>query len=102
MSSDRAEPQFNTCPLCDEPIGPGHEGDISPTSLHTPEGARQTHRSCMLREVIGGIGHLIAHDYWCTQHGDPDAGLTRRQSALLVDVYVTIVGIEKAEPRVEH
>lgn len=78
--------------MCDEPVVPGD--DISPTSLHTQDGPQRTHRSCMLREVTGGIGHLIAHDYWCTQRHDPDAGLTRRQSALLVDVYVAVVGTQ--------
>jgi hypothetical protein len=81
------------CPMCNEPVRQGD--DISPTSLFTEEGPQTTHRSCMLREVIGGIGHLIAHDYWCIQRHDPDAGLTRRQSALLVDVYCAVVGIER-------
>jgi hypothetical protein len=42
------------------------------------------HRECMLREVMGGIGHHIAHDYWCLRRGDPDAGFTYRESALMV------------------
>lgn len=62
--------------------------------IGTPDGMRMAHRTCMLREVIGGIGHLIAHDYWCTQRHDPDATLTYRQSALLVDVYCAVIGIE--------
>jgi hypothetical protein len=53
----------------------------------------------MLREVMGGIGHHIAHEYWCTQHHDPDAGLTRRQSSLLVDAYLNVVGIDNAVQR---
>lgn len=55
-----------------------------------------THRECGLREVMGGIGHLIAHEYWCTQKHDPDAGLSYRHSALLTDAYVHIVGIKSA------
>ena len=51
------------------------------------------HRECFLRETIGGIGHLIAHEYWCSQRSDPDAGLTYRQSALLTDLYVALVGV---------
>jgi hypothetical protein len=81
------------CPLCDEPVRPGEQ---AADPLHTPEGPRRVHRACMLREVIGGIGHLIAHDYWCRFKGDPDAGLTRWQSARLVDVYISVVGIETA------
>jgi hypothetical protein len=42
---------------------------------------------------MGGIGHLIAHDYWCGgERSDPDAGLTYYQSAQLVDAYVQVVG----------
>lgn len=86
---------MTACGLCEEPVQDGDEG---PTPLHTPEGPRVTHRACMLREVIGGIGHLIAHDYWCVVHGDPDAGLTRRQSAQLVWTYSLIVGIDPTKP----
>lgn len=60
------------------------------------------HRECSLRSVMGGIGHLIAHDYWCTERHDPDAGLTYRQSALLVDVFVMVVGVDEAARRAER
>jgi len=42
------------------------------------------HRECMLREVLGGIGHHIAHEYWCVRRQDPDAGFTYRESAEMV------------------
>jgi hypothetical protein len=42
------------------------------------------HRECGLREVLGGIGHNIAHEYWCLQKHDPDAGYTYRESAQMV------------------
>jgi len=74
------------CELCGEPCDEPFEG--------TP--LMHTHRECGLRSVVGGIGHLVAHGYWCVQKGDPDAGMTYRQSALLVDAYVHIVGIEQA------
>ncbi len=51
------------------------------------------HRECGLREAMGGIGHCIAHDYWCLQMHDPDAGLTYHQSAKLVWTYYNVVGI---------
>ncbi len=51
------------------------------------------HRQCQLREALGGIGHCIAHDYWCLQMHDPDAGLTYHQSAKLVWTYYNVVGI---------
>jgi len=74
-----------TCPLCEEEV----TGDWA--TLYTEEGARQAHRVCMLREVLGGIGHLIAHEYWCAK-GDPDAGLTPYQSAQLAEAYFLVVG----------
>lgn len=57
------------------------------------------HRECSLRNVMGGIGHLIAHDHWCVQRNDPDAGLTYHQSALLVDAFVAVVGVDEAARR---
>jgi hypothetical protein len=83
--------------MCNEPVMRGD--DIAPDPLYTPEGPRTTHRECMLREVLGGIGHLVAHPYWCTEQHDPDAGLTRRQSALLVDAWVRIMGVEATVAR---
>jgi hypothetical protein len=78
-----------TCNICNERIV-----DMDTAPMGTPEGPGTCHRACVLRAVTGGIGHLIAHDYWCTQMGDPDAGLTPRQSALLVDEYVNVVGLQ--------
>jgi hypothetical protein len=74
------------CVLCQEEMSPHQNVNAN---LFEP-----MHRECTLREVMGGIGHLIAHEYWCAYHGDPDAGLTFRQSALLVDLYVHLVGTE--------
>lgn len=75
------------CMLCDEPVKP-HEDRAEANMV--------AHRECMLREVAGGIGHHIAHEYWCLGKHDPDAGLTRRQSSLLVDLYIHLVGVEGA------
>jgi hypothetical protein len=74
------------CSLCDEPM---HEEENINRAVGWP-----MHRECTLRMALGGIGHLIAHDYWCTQKHDPDAGLTYRQSALLTDAYVRVMGVE--------
>jgi hypothetical protein len=52
------------------------------------------HRACALRNVLGGIGHLLDHDHFCTVLGDPDAGLDYRTSALLVDELVTRKGVD--------
>jgi hypothetical protein len=76
------------CLLCEEPIGDTEFTD----PIGTPEGPRLAHRICMLRDVIGGIGHLIAHPYWCDERNDPDAGLSRYQSARLVQTWVEVVG----------
>ena len=74
------------CVLCDEAIWP--DDDWVPMNP-----VQSAHRECSLREVIGGIGHLLAHEYWC--HRDTDAGLTRRQSALMVAKLVDLLGVEE-------
>jgi hypothetical protein len=74
------------CPWCDTPIEPGDE--LAPGSLHVDGVVRDAHRECALRSVMGGIGHLTDHYYWCKQMNDPDGGFTYRQSALLVDQWV--------------
>jgi len=84
------------CVLCEEEV---EEQDMSAWPIHTEYGQRQAHRQCMLRSSIGGIGHLIAHQFWCNEMGDPDAGLTYRQSALMVQRWVEVVGIEDAVTR---
>lgn len=61
------EPITDSCPLCDQWCDAG-----------------PSHRACALREVLGGIGHLVDHDRWCVREGDPDAGMTYRESALCV------------------
>lgn len=70
------------CEMCGEPCGEPFKGVVTMVG----------HRECFLRDGMGGIGHLLAHEYWCSQRGDPDAGLTYRQSALLVDAWVQAVG----------
>lgn len=83
------------CIYCDEPL----LGNVAAGVIHTEEGPRYGHRECALREVLGGIGHHVAHEYWCKQHHDPDAGLTRRQSARLVAAWVEIMGLNEAVER---
>jgi len=67
------------CALCGEAILP--EEDARPVGGRD----RGAHRECLLRAVVGGIGHLEDHAYWCTYRGDTDAGHTYRESARLVD-----------------
>lgn len=78
------------CPLCDEPVDPAADQQ----EISTPEGRMSAHRECLLREVLGGIGHLLDHEYWCNQMHDPNGGMTHRQSALAVDEWVHLHGVE--------
>jgi len=80
--------QLVQCPLCEEVIGAGEE-------VNAVSGNR-AHRECLLRSVIGGIGHLEDHQRWCIEAGDPDGGRTYRQSAIEVDQWVVEHGIEEA------
>lgn len=68
-------PVGNICMHCEEAIEDGDAGRITPTGL-------TEHRECSLRSVMGGIGHHVDHDRYCKT--DPDAGLSRRQSSILV------------------
>lgn len=52
------------------------------------------HRSCMLRSVSGGIGHLLDHHRFCVVDGDPDAGMTYRDSARCVDALMDRFGVD--------
>ncbi len=74
------------CVLCTEPV------DIAEYYLRMGDG-EPVHRECMLRNVMGGIGHLENHEHWCLVMHDPDAGRTYRQSALEVDQWVTKHGV---------
>jgi hypothetical protein len=55
------------------------------------------HRECLLRSALGGIGHLIDHEHFCRVKHDPDAGMTYRESAKLVDVWVQLKGVDAAD-----
>lgn len=69
----------DTCRFC-EP----REGAFDP---------RDQHPECAVREVLGGIGHLTDHEYWCNKVGDPDMGLTYRESARRVMAWARENGI---------
>jgi hypothetical protein len=61
------------CILCNEEIKDGES--------RTPH-AFFAHVECAFRSVVGGYGHLVDHHYWCSERGDPDGGMSYRQSAL--------------------
>jgi len=77
------------CIYCDEECDPNPDRVVG-----TMMGPRYFHQECALREVLGGIGHQIAHEFWCTRMHDPDAGLTRRQSSLMVAFMYEMLGDE--------
>lgn len=73
------------CEFCDPRPGPWFD-------------PRDQHPECALRSALGGIGHLTDHGHWCVDQGDPDMGLTYRESALLVAEWVEEHGIHAAFP----
>lgn len=79
------------CVLCNDPITgpPANSSNL----------AQPMHQECALREVLGGIGHLLDHYHFCVDRQDPDAGLPYRVSAILVDAYVQAVGTKSAVSR---
>jgi len=84
----------NVCPLCDdpEPVLPVEAGESKVDGL-------LTHRDCLLRVVLGGIGHLENHSFWCVGMHDPDGGRTARQSGIEVAAWVRAHGVESAVGR---
>lgn len=69
------------CVLCYETITDGQESRPINDGMFA-------HRECLLRSVLGGIGHLENHEMYCIGMRDPDGGRTYRQSALEVDEWV--------------
>lgn len=84
----------NICSLCEdpEPVLPLEAGKS------TVDG-RLVHRDCLLRVVLGGIGHLEDHAYWCREMHDPDGGRSARQSGIEVAAWVREHGVEAAAAR---
>jgi hypothetical protein len=88
-------PVGELCLLCEEAV---HEHDRGTFMLSAyrpgePLGYHPVHRECSLRSVIGGIGHLENHTYWCKEKHDPDGGRTFRASALMVWHWVQVRGV---------
>lgn len=76
----------SVCSMCTEPISAA-EATEAMLVMGQP-GGLFAHRECLLRAVLGGIGHIENHSYWCHEMHDPDGGRTYRQSALEVDAWV--------------
>lgn len=77
-------PVGEPCVHCDEPVQAGQQGSFVYVALEGLDVQRPAHKECSLRVVLGGIGHLENHPYWCNLVGDPDGGRSTRQSALEV------------------
>jgi hypothetical protein len=73
-------PLDRPCFMCEVPIKEGDQGSF----IFAENGAEPIHKECSLRSVLGGIGHLTDHTFWCTRMGDPDGGKSYRASALAV------------------
>jgi hypothetical protein len=81
---------MDTCLLCNQTIHVGQKtGPVNGTS--------QAHWECLMRSVLGGIGHLEDHQHWCIEVGDPDGGRSYRQSAVEVAEWVKEHGDAYAE-----
>jgi hypothetical protein len=77
------------CALCDEEIlSRKDRADII---------TMDSHRECMLRNVLGGIGHLLDHAHFCKGELGPDAGLDYRTSSLMVDIWVNRVSKKRSD-----
>lgn len=79
------------CLLCTEQIVEGDRGTLH-ANFHG--GLDPVHVECGMREVLGGAGHLAAEPHGPGGCGDPDGGLSRRESALLVWEWVERMGSE--------
>lgn len=83
----QAKPRYPACMLCFDDVTP-NDTAADGTWYDQAGSVRVVHRECGLRSVLGGIGHLTNHDYWCKENVDPDGGHTYRRSAQLVWVWV--------------
>lgn len=89
-------PVGQPCLLCDVPIVAGDGGTLMAARDET-SGCwvpGPVHRECSLREVLGGAGHLAAAPH-SPGTCNPDGGLPRYRSALLVQSWVDRMGLEK-------
>jgi hypothetical protein len=66
------------CLLCGEFVD---ATEMASATFADASGRRRAHADCALRSVLGGWGHFVDHAFWCKTVGDPDGGLTYRESA---------------------
>lgn len=70
-------PLDRVCMSCERAFLAGDNGAVMPSGY-------AQHRECVLRSALGGIGHHVDHARYCRGELGSDAGLSPRQSALLV------------------
>lgn len=78
-------PVGEPCASCDTSIEADDRGSFLGNGVWPDRPALvPVHRECSLRDVVGGIGHIEDHAYWCETMHDPDGGRSRRESSLAV------------------
>jgi hypothetical protein len=80
-------PIGESCGLCGEVLVDGDSGVMQAFVSGEEVTARPVHKECQFRAVVGGWGHHENHPYWCNLMHDPDGGLSRRRSSLMVWEY---------------
>jgi hypothetical protein len=75
-------PVGRECNWCQESVRAGDHGRIAVVSTQSGSSSYIEHRECVLRALVGGVGHLVDHERYCHSVGS-DAGLSYRESALL-------------------
>lgn len=88
-------PVGSLCLYCQEPIAEGDQGVVMP--FYSVNGASEVaqHRACVVRTVIGSVGHLKKKCtcYGGTEEDPPD--MTRRQGAEAAMLYLMTEGKPK-------
>ena len=70
-------PVGEKCMFCLVPVREGDQGLVNYAGV--PQ-----HRECGMRSALGGIGHQVDHEHYCEGELGTDAGLSYRDSSLLV------------------
>jgi len=81
-------PIGSICSLCKEVFDVGDCGHYLVVHHEHGTNLQPVHRECAFREVVGGIGHLKNHEFWCVTIHDSDGGRSYRESALEVWDYL--------------
>lgn len=80
---------YAECPLCGTEVEFGQLANPLGVVLSDGRvGTKMAHQECVLRSVVGGIGHILDHEFWCLTIGDTDMELGYRESALRVAAWV--------------